>query len=69
MLVKNLPKSDFNRLFSIIPYELAKAFYLLIKMPSCLGAYVEAWRLLPEARKKRKVIQTRAVARIDNWFS
>jgi GT2 family glycosyltransferase len=69
VLVKNLPKSEFARLFAVVPYEAAKALYLLFRMPSCLRAYAEAWRLLPEMREKRKVIQSRATAKLDNWFS
>jgi GT2 family glycosyltransferase len=68
-LVKDLPRSEFRRLFAIVPYEATKALYLLVKIPSSLAAYAEVWRLLPDARKKRKVIQSRAIARVDNWFS
>ena len=68
-LAKNLPRSERHRLFAIVPYELAKAFYLLVRMPSCLGAYAEAWRQLPNALEKRKVIQSRAIARVSGWFS
>ncbi len=68
-LVKDLPPSQAFRIPAIIVYEALKALYLAVHSFKSLGGYADAWRHLPNARKMRKVIQSRSVAKINYWFS
>jgi GT2 family glycosyltransferase len=58
-LVKNLPPAEFWKIPIICFYELGKAVYLCIFLPSVLGFIPEFFKMLPNAQKARKVIWSR----------
>jgi GT2 family glycosyltransferase len=58
-LVKNLPPGEYWKITIICFYELGKAVYLCIFLPSALGYIPEFFRMLPNAQKARKVIWSR----------
>jgi GT2 family glycosyltransferase len=69
VLIKDLPGSQWFRVPVIVGYEALKAVYLLFSCPQALGGYLQAWQQLPNALKMRKVVQSRATAPVNQWFS
>lgn len=64
MLVKNETARGLARDWPwILLYEILALGHVLLREPVLLGGYVEAVRLLPRARRRRAVIQTRRVRR------
>jgi hypothetical protein len=60
MMVKNDTLQDVERdVQRIATYEMAALGYAAIREPHLLGGYRDALRLLPEARRKGRLIQER----------
>jgi GT2 family glycosyltransferase len=64
MIAKNDRPADLLRdLPHVVLYELLALAYALVVERELLGAYREAWRLLPGARRRRAALQPRRRAR------
>ena len=64
MIAKNDRAADVLRdLPAIAAYELLALAYALVTERALLGAYREAWELLPGARRRRRALQPRRRAR------
>ena len=58
MMVKNETRPGLLRDLPLIGgYELLALGHVLLREPHLLSAYRDAWRLLPEARRQRQVVQ------------
>ena len=50
----------------LLGWEILRFGFVVLRDRSMLGAYAEAWRALPEARRKRALVKARA-RRLANW--
>jgi len=69
MLVKDLSRGEFRRFGArIVVHELAKLGYLFARRPAALAGYADFLRGLPDALRKRKVVQKNVTHPITAWI-